>query len=137
MLRRIGIIAVLSLIVAALAAVPALAAVSLNHDPTCSLVDAGTITCSGGQVSGLGNSTTQIFYTGQFACETQSGSNRPPGQSRSPIARITPDHGNVKLPTLSLTDQCHGTQTPIAPDEVTLHVVQGGVDNTFPIDVTT
>ena len=137
MLRRIGIIAVLSLIVAALAAVPALAQnPHFVTEPVCT-ASGGTVTCTGGKVAGLGNEPVSVFYTGQFGCETKSGSNQPPGQSRSKVATITPKGGSINLPRSTLSSGCHGTQTPVAPDEVTLHIVnQAGVEVfTAPITV--
>jgi hypothetical protein len=129
MLRKIGIIAVLSLIVAAVAAVPALAQnPHFVTEPVCT-DNGGTVVCTGGKVAGLGNEPVSVFYTGQFACETQSGSNQPPGQSRSKVATITPKGGSINLPRSTLSSGCHGTQTPVAPDEVTLHIVnQAGVE---------
>jgi hypothetical protein len=129
MLRRIGIIAVLSLIVAALAAVPALAAnPHFVTEPVCT-ASGGTVTCTGGKVAGLGNEPLSVFYTGLFACETQSGSNQPPGQRSSAERTITPKGGSINLPRSVLSAGCHGTQRPVTPDEVTLHIVnQAGVE---------
>jgi hypothetical protein len=69
MLRKFGIIAVLSLIVAALAAVPALAAnphtVPSGDQVTCERVDADTVECSG-ELAGLGEADSiQIIIEGQ------------------------------------------------------------------------
>jgi hypothetical protein len=136
MLRRFGIIAVLSLIVVALAAVPALAKVNLVEEPICTLADAGTIECTGGHLTGLANTTATVFYTGDFACQTQRNENRPPGQSRSPEVTIQPANGQIDVPDATLTDECRGTQTPIAPTTVTLNVEQGNRTFTFEIPVT-
>src|SRR4051794_35033695 len=125
-MRKIGIIAVVSLMALALAAVPAVAAnPHFVTEPVCKN-NGGTVTCTGGKVAGLGTAPAQVFYTGQFACQTKSGSNQPPGQSSSKVATITPRSGSINLPTSTLTSGCHGTQTPVAPSSVTLHIVQGG-----------
>jgi hypothetical protein len=140
MLRKFGIIAVLSLIVVALAAVPALAKVNLTEQPTCTVsADNSTITCTGGHLAGLANTSTQIFYTGAFVCQTQRNQNQPPGQRQSPVVTTTPANGQIDLGNLDpfvLTAGCHGTQTSIAPSTVTLNVVQGNRTFTFPIPVT-
>jgi hypothetical protein len=132
MLRKFGIIAVLSLIVAAVAAVPALAAnPHFTDEPVCTLLDDGeSIRCTGGKVAGLGNDPVSVFYTGQFQCETQSGSNRPPGQARTRAATITPRGGSINLPTRTLEHNCRGTQTPVAPETVTL-VIQNQAGQTI------
>jgi hypothetical protein len=139
MLRKFGIIAVLSLLVAAFAAVPALAAnPHFTEEPVCTLSDdGGSITCTGGKVAGLGNQPVSVFYTGQFQCETKSGSNMPPGQARTRAVTITPKGGSINLPTRTLTQNCRGTQTPVAPVTVTL-VIQNQQGQTIfsePIDV--
>jgi hypothetical protein len=133
MLRKFGIIAVLSLMVAALAAVPALAAnPHFVKEPVCTLSsNGGSVTCTGGKVAGLGQSPVSVFYTGAFACRTQSGSNEPPGQRRSKSFTITPKGGSINLPTAQITSGCHGTQTPVAPSTVTLHIVSQGGQEVF------
>ena len=135
MLRKFGIIAVLSLLVAAFAAVPALAAnPHFVTEPVCR-DNGGTVVCTGGKVAGLGNEPLRVFYTGQFACETKSGSNQPPGQSRSKETTITPKGGSINLPRSTLSSGCHGTQVPIAPDEVTLHIVDQSGTEVFTADI--
>ena len=130
MLRKFGIIAVLSLIIAALAAVPALAAnPHFVKEPVCR-ADGGTVTCTGGKVAGLGNAPVSVFYTGQFGCRTKSGSNQPPGQARTKAVTITPKGGSINLPTRTLTQNCHGSQTPVAPSSVTL-VIQNAQGQTI------
>jgi hypothetical protein len=120
MLRKIGIIAVLSLLVAAFAAVPALAVnPHFTSEPVCT-ASGGTVTCTGGKVAGLGNQPVRVFYTGTFRCLTKSGSNMPPGQTRTPAVTITPKGGSINLPDRTLTENCPGTQRPVAPTSVTL-----------------
>src|SRR5215208_4986510 len=81
MLRKFGIIAVLSLLVTAFAAVPALAATIVNFEnapqgahfaqgqaaPTCTLSGL-TVTCTGTQIEGVGNTnaTVNLAVTSTF-----------------------------------------------------------------------
>jgi|SRR5215217_3086533 len=140
-MRKIAIWGVVALMMLALAAVPALAARPhfAPEGPTCALQTDQSIICSGGQVSGLGNEPVTVFYVGQFQCLTKSGSNMPPGQARSVPITIAPSNGNISLPTETLSSNCHGTQTPVAPTTVTLVIqnAQGQTVFSQPIQVTT
>jgi hypothetical protein len=134
-MRKIAIWGVLALMAVAFAAVPALAQnPHFVTEPVCT-DNGGTVVCTGGKVAGLGNEPVSVFYTGQFACETQSGSNQPPGQSRSKVATITPKGGSINLPRSTLSSGCHGTQTPIAPSEVTLHILNQAGTEVFTADI--
>src|SRR5919112_4230481 len=91
MLRKIGIIAVLSLLVTAFAAVPVLA--QSGHfvgTPTCT--DRGTTFQCTGKVAGLGGTTFQINVsapaTASVTCTNPAG-NVAPGQSFSTTATGT------------------------------------------------
>src|SRR5215207_4368861 len=78
-MRRIGIIAVLSLLVTAFAAVPALAVTNFENapqgahyvtgfgEPTCTLTGT-TVTCTGTQIAGVGNTdaTVTLAVTSTF-----------------------------------------------------------------------
>jgi hypothetical protein len=95
MLRKFGIIAVLSMLVVALAAVPALAAagptsgVHFTHGgtPTCTISGSGataTVNCTS-ELAGLGEgditSTTTISGFAVYQCQNQGG-NIAPGQNK-------------------------------------------------------
>src|SRR5215207_2979329 len=91
-MRKLGIIAVLSLIVTALAAVPALAAVNFDNapqgahfargegEPVCTLVGT-TVTCTDTAVEGVGNTnaTQTLAVTATFTgtCSNPAGANNP------------------------------------------------------------
>jgi hypothetical protein len=95
MLRKFGIIAVLSLLVTAVAAVPALAQnphFLPNRGPTA--VDEGLTLNATGTLFGLGNEggTIQLVAQGaiQVACVNPSGQQEPPGQQPAPTTLTSP-----------------------------------------------
>ena len=91
-MRKIGIIAVLSLLVTALAAVPALAVTDFSNapsgahyrqgsaEPVCTLSGL-TVTCTGTQIAGVGNTnaTQTLAVTSTFTgtCSNPAGANNP------------------------------------------------------------
>src|SRR5918995_430361 len=103
MLRKFGIIAVLSLIVVAVTASVALAArphpVQSGDPLTCTLNPAGTtVTCSG-ELAGLGNvDAIRVTISTTGGCETRSDANQPGGhlQAQSPIIPVT-ENGRAKF----------------------------------------
>ena len=121
MLRKIGIIAVLSLIIAALAAVPALAATTIDFSnapsgahfkgaarPSCS-INGTTITCSSYQIAGVGNTnanaTLTVNFTATVDCRNNGGKVVPvkasvQGASES-TGNFAPRNGVLTVPTLS------------------------------------
>ena len=118
MLRKIGIIAVLSLIVAALAAVPALAQSGHFLDRTVECTDIGTQLQCDAKVAGLGGTTFQLDIsapgTAIVEC-TNPGGNVAPGQDTDIVATgtsgplPTPRNGNF-----TFTDAT--TNTPTVPN---------------------
>ena len=104
-MRKIGIIAVLSLMALALAAVPALA-VSPHFigTPTCTKSLTTGLTCSG-KAAGLGNEPANVFLTADSVSATyqcvNKGWNVAPGQPvvtqnvTGPTQPITPHNGQI------------------------------------------
>ena len=98
-MRKLGIIAVLSLMALALAAVPAIAAHPhfVGGAPTCT--DNGqTVTCTG-SVAGLGNQDVKVVVravgTAEVVCINPAG-HRAPGQDTSVVASGSQTITNVK-----------------------------------------
>jgi hypothetical protein len=88
MLRKFGIIAVLSLIIAVLAAVPALAAnVHLIGSPK--FTDNGVTLSSSGKLAGLGNQDVRVTLTATgtptAVCTNPSGKQQPPGHNPAEV----------------------------------------------------
>jgi hypothetical protein len=101
-MRKIGIIAALSLMALALAAVPALAASphEVTNDPiTCVLNQNQTVTCSG-SVAGLGNRAVIARVDVDFACATRGNANQPGGHLQSNSEPIQTRNGRI---TFSVT----------------------------------
>jgi hypothetical protein len=121
MLRRIGIIAVLSLLIAAVAAVPALAATTIDFSnapsgahfkgaarPSCS-INGTTVTCSSYQIAGVGNTnanaTLQVNYTATVDCRNHGGKIVPVKSSvqgaQTSTGSLAPRNGVLVVPQLS------------------------------------
>ena len=117
MLRKLGMIAVLSLIVAALAAVPALAQ---NPHFVGQLVgrDAGTQLQVSGKVAGLGNEPVNVLVEAEGIAEVQCrnpGGNIAPGQDTEvdvvgQSGPIQPRHGQITFSVLTATPTVSGAE---------------------------
>ena len=128
MLRRIGIIAVLALVVTALAAVPALAAkpatssgthFTRGGEPVCTITGA-TVDCSA-ELAGLGGgdivSSTTVEGFAVYTCQNKGG-NQAPGQNR---VLEGPDTTPVTIPAGEIKNgraTVPGTSTLEADEEV-------------------
>src|SRR5215208_1871377 len=127
MLRKIGIIAVLSLIVAALAAVPALAA-NPHEVPSNPIVctevatDAGPAVECAGAIAGLGTGDVIIQTDVALACETKSGANQPGGHLQATTEPITPEHGHVNFDVTTAAAKCPPGLVPVVGDEAIISV---------------
>jgi hypothetical protein len=126
-MRKIGIIAVLSLLVTALAAVPALALVDFDNapqgahfargagEPVCTLTGT-TVTCTGTAVEGVGNTnaTQTLAVTSTFTgtCSNPAGAKNP-NNPIEPFAEsettttsnvLTPSrNGRILIPEITAT----------------------------------
>ena len=128
MLRKIGIIAVLSLIVAALAAVPALAGkpheVPSGQPITCSHTSTTTITC-GGELAGLGNVdfiTVTVDVTGGCSTSQEPPKNNPPGHLQSTSPPIAVDENGRATFSQPVSLKCPKGLNPFFGDTATIFV---------------
>jgi hypothetical protein len=125
-MRKIGIIAVLSLMALAIAVVPALAAKPGAHEQkkdtiTCT-TDGTTVTCSG-TVSGLGNvSTANTQVTADFACATRPGNNKPPGHLQGDSGPIPVSNGSITFSVTTGPASCPGGLVPTIGDTATVSI---------------
>ena len=123
MLRKFGIIAVLSLLAVAFAAVPALATGDAVFDPTaaptgthvqtgtptCSFNNTGGVTCSSYELAGVGNrnatATLETTYTAKVNCRNNGGKivavKTGTFDSTSTTDRLSPKNGKLTVPSLS------------------------------------
>jgi hypothetical protein len=120
-MRKIGIIAVLALMVTALAAVPAMAATTIDFSnapsgahfkgaarPSCS-INGTTVTCSSYQIAGVGNTnanaTLQVRYTATVDCRNHGGKVVPVKSSvqgaTTSTDSLAPRNGVLVVPVLS------------------------------------
>ena len=126
MLRKIGIIAVLSLIVAALAAVPALAANphEVGNNPiVCEEVQGGTAVRCSGSIAGLGGADrVTISIDARLACETRSGSNQPGGHLQATSKPLTVKSGRVNFNETTEAADCPRGLNPVVGNTATITV---------------
>jgi hypothetical protein len=131
-MRKIGIIAVLTLIAAAVVAVPALAANphESNKNPIeCVLNDDNTVTC-GGTVSGLGNVNRIVAQVdANFACETRSGSNQPRGHLQGETNPIRVRNGSATFSVDAGPARCPRGLNPVVGPTATVSIsdLQGNI----------
>jgi hypothetical protein len=128
MLRKFGIIAVLSLIVAALAAVPALAANphEVANDPIiCTLNPDQTVTCAG-SVAGLGNRPVTAQVDVDFACATRGNENQPGGHLQAKTEPITPRNGRITFSLTTGPADCPPGLNPVVGETATVTILSAG-----------
>ena len=128
-MRKIGIIAVLSLMTLALAAVPALAARphEVTNDPiVCTLNANQTVTCSG-SVAGLGNQPVRAQVDVDFACATRGNANQPGGHLQAKTGLITPHNGRITFSLTTGPATCPPGLNPVVGETATVTIFsQGG-----------
>jgi hypothetical protein len=124
-MRKIGIIAVLALLVTALAAVPAFAQITrtfnpagaptgthvLRGDPTCSVNAQGPITCTQYTLAGVGNANAVgslvANYTATVDCRNHGGnvveSHSQTRTAGATTGNLAPENGRLVVTSLSST----------------------------------
>jgi hypothetical protein len=130
MLRKFGIIAVLSLIVVALAAVPALA-VSPHEVPNnpivcTTVVDEETgfpaVECSGA-IAGLGGADrVTITVDADLACQTKSGANEPGGHLQATSLPLDVSGGKTTFDVTTNAAECPPGLVPVVGETATITV---------------
>ena|SRR5215213_643130 len=156
-MRKIGIIAVLSLMVMALAAVPAMAAKSSDsgihfiNEPTCTYTTAtlkngattATITCTGGSVAGVGSEPVTVHYDAAGGCVTSGNGTAPPGHIQSTSQTVQPKGGRINLQNATLSVKCPAGLEAATIDPNSLVLVISSATSPFqtlatlPVPVTT
>jgi len=144
MLRKIGIMAVLSLIVAAIATVPALAINphEVSSNPiVCTEVqtDAGPAVECSGAIAGLGTGAVTIGVDADLACETKSGANQPGGHLQGTTEPITPEHGRVDFDVTTAAAECPPGLVPVVGETATVSVFDAATGEllfTQPVTIT-
>jgi hypothetical protein len=127
-MRKIGIIAVLALMVTALAAVPALAANphEVTNDPIeCVLNNNGTVTCSG-SVAGLGNRAVIAKVDVAFACATRGNANQPGGHLQSKSGPIQTRNGRITFSVTTGPASCPPGLNPVVGRTATVSILTLG-----------
>jgi hypothetical protein len=123
-MRKLGIIAVLALMVTALAAVPALAA-NVHFVGTPKFTDNGLTLSSTGKLAGLGNEDLRITLTATgtptATCTNPAGATQPPGQNPAEVTVSGSQNvsaSSIKNGTFTFNVKTAGPVSPIpgAPD---------------------
>jgi hypothetical protein len=132
MLRKIGIIAVLSLIVVALAAVPALAA--NPHQPasaepiTCTQNADFTVTCTG-DLAGLGNvDNIDVFVDVAAGCSTSGSLRQPRGHIQGGDTDIPVNNGRATFNVTTESPDCPPGLNPVVGNTATVTVTDSATD---------
>src|SRR5215204_1757916 len=123
-MRRIGIFAVLSLMVLAIAAVPALAARPhevTNNPITCTLNPDQTVTCSG-SVAGLGNQPVRAVVDVDFACATRGNETQPGGHLQANPGLFTPQHGRMNRSLTTGPATCPPGLSPLVAEAASVSI---------------
>jgi hypothetical protein len=114
-MKKIGIIAVLSLMALALAAVPVFAASPhevTNNPIECVFNNNGTVTCSG-SVAGLGNRAVIAQVDVAFACATRGNEKQPGGHLQSKSGPIQTRNGRITFSVTTGPAKCPPGLNPV------------------------
>jgi len=129
MLRKLGIIAVLSFMVVALAAAPALARnphTLPNEGIVCTTVQVQgdpAVQCSG-SIAGLGSADQVIIQIdASLACETRQGNNQPGGHLQATTEPIDVESGRVNFDETTTAAECPPGLNPVVGETATVSVL--------------
>lgn len=126
-MRRIGIIAVLSMLLVAVSATSAWA-INPHAVPSNPIVctevqtaEGPAVVCSGA-IAGLGRGAVIIEVDVALACETRSGSNQPGGHVQATTEPIEPEHGRVDFDVMTAAADCPPGLNPVVGDVAVVSV---------------
>jgi|SRR5215210_5015447 len=127
-MRKLGIIAVLSLVALAIAVVPALAA----NKPGAHEQKKDTITCTTngftvkctGTVSGLGGNidSASTVVEADFACATRPGNNKPSGHLQGDSGPLQVSNGSLTFDVTTVPASCPNGLNPTIGDTATVSI---------------
>jgi hypothetical protein len=126
-MKRLGIIAALSML---LVGVSASAAWAINpHEVAanpivCTVVEteAGPAVECAGAIAGLGTGAVIIQVDAALACQTRSGANEPGGHLQATTEPITPEHGRVDFDVTTAAAECPPGLVPVVGDVAVVSV---------------
>jgi hypothetical protein len=133
-MRKFGIIAVLSLLALAIAAVPALAANPHQNPQTeplfCDLNQQGDVVTCGGELAGLGNvDFIQVQLDLDAGCATRGNENEPPGHFQVVSGPIPVDQNGRASFSVEAAPDCPRGLNEVFGDEATITVFEAGTTN--------
>ena len=129
-MRKFGIIAVLSLMALALAAVPAFAVKSGAHElqsnPIVCTSDGTTVTCAG-TVVGLGGNITEAntVVEADFACATKRSGHQPPGHLKGDSGPLPVTSGRIDFSVETGPATCPAGLVPTIGPNATVSIFSG------------
>jgi hypothetical protein len=99
-------------------------------DPIECTTNGTTVTCSG-SVAGLGNEVVFAVVDADFACETRSGSNQPPGHVQGKSGPIQPRNGRITFSVTTGPASCPRGLNPTIGDFATVTLIDAQGDVLF------
>ena len=126
-MRRIGIIAALSMLLVGLSATTAWA-INPHQVPSNPIVctevqtaEGPAVECSGA-IAGLGTGAVVIQVDVALACEVRPGVNQPGGHLQATTEPITPEHGRVNFDVTTSAAHCPPGLNPVVGEFATVSV---------------